>query len=179
MGTLGYAWSSSPSSASSVYGSNLSFYGSGVFPEFNYYRAYGFPVRCARQQVGFFDKRLQSPYPHFAFVPPGTRAGASENFLFGGRGGWFGRVFAGGGIFGPEPAVGRRFLRASAAGGFGPHRPFRPGVRRYTDSSLTLRRTKWGPQNDSNATLRVVSAAASRFQRAPPPPPKNPAQKES
>ncbi len=46
VGTSGIAWSSSPYSASSVYGSNLSFYGSGVAPENLDTRAGGFPVRC-------------------------------------------------------------------------------------------------------------------------------------
>ena len=46
MGTIGYAWRSAPSSASSVYGSNLVFNSSGVDPENSNYRAYGFPVRC-------------------------------------------------------------------------------------------------------------------------------------
>ncbi len=46
VGANGYAWSSSPYSASSVYGSNLSFNSSGVNPEDNNSRANGFPVRC-------------------------------------------------------------------------------------------------------------------------------------
>ncbi len=61
VGSLGCAWSSSPYSASSVYGSYLHFDSSNVNPETTNYRAYAFPVRCARQQVGGFDKRLQSP----------------------------------------------------------------------------------------------------------------------
>ena len=41
-----------PHSASGVAGSNLAFYSSPIYPEDSIYRAYGFPVRCARQQVG-------------------------------------------------------------------------------------------------------------------------------
>ena len=49
VGTGGYAWSSSPNSASSVYGSNLNFSSSLVNPEGGNYRAYGFPVRCVQE----------------------------------------------------------------------------------------------------------------------------------
>ena len=53
VGASGYAWSSSPYSASSVIGSFLDFGSSNVYPENYSNRAHGFPVRCARQQVGF------------------------------------------------------------------------------------------------------------------------------
>ncbi len=49
VGTLGYTWSSSPGSASSVYGSDLNFVSSGVYPESNDVRADGFPVRCKQE----------------------------------------------------------------------------------------------------------------------------------
>ena len=49
VGTNGYAWSSSPSSATSVYGSYLDFYSSNMNPENHYDRAYGFPVRCVQE----------------------------------------------------------------------------------------------------------------------------------
>ncbi len=57
MGAYGSAWSSAPYSTASVNGSYLYlylyFYRSSVNPEYNYRRSSGFPVRCARQQVGF------------------------------------------------------------------------------------------------------------------------------
>ena len=49
VGTSGIAWSSSPSSASSVYGSGLGFDGSGVGPENGDNRSNGFPVRCVQE----------------------------------------------------------------------------------------------------------------------------------
>ncbi len=49
VGTYGYAWSSSPYSASSVRGSNLGFNGSSVSPENSVSRAGGFPVRCVQE----------------------------------------------------------------------------------------------------------------------------------
>ncbi len=49
VGADGYAWSSSPISASSVYGSLLSFSSSYVNPENLSNRAYGFPVRGGRE----------------------------------------------------------------------------------------------------------------------------------
>ena len=49
VGAGGYAWSSSPSSASSVYGSGLGFDGSGVGPENGDNRSNGFPVRCVQE----------------------------------------------------------------------------------------------------------------------------------
>ena len=49
VGTVGYAWSSSHSSATSVYGSVLNFDSSGVYPESSYFRAHGFPVRCVQE----------------------------------------------------------------------------------------------------------------------------------
>ncbi len=50
VGTVGYAWSSAPSSASSVYGSYLGFDSSNVNPEYNFHgRAGGFPVRCVQE----------------------------------------------------------------------------------------------------------------------------------
>ncbi len=49
VGTYGYAWSSSPSSASSVDGSTLVFDSSDVNPESHYNRARGFPVRCVQE----------------------------------------------------------------------------------------------------------------------------------
>ena len=49
VGAGGYAWSSSPSSASSVNGLYLYFDGSYVSPESTSGRAYGFPVRCVQE----------------------------------------------------------------------------------------------------------------------------------
>ena len=49
VGTCGYAWSSSPYSASSVYGSGLTFHSSSVNPEGYNNRALGFPVRCVQE----------------------------------------------------------------------------------------------------------------------------------
>ncbi len=48
VGTCGYAWSSSPYSASSVYGSGLTFHSSSVNPEGYNNRALGYPVRCVQ-----------------------------------------------------------------------------------------------------------------------------------
>ena len=50
VGSRGYAWSSSPSSASSVYGSYLGFDSSNVNPEYNFQavRAVS-PVRCVQE----------------------------------------------------------------------------------------------------------------------------------
>ena len=49
VGTSGYAWSSAPYSASSVYGPNLNFNSSLVLPENTSTRANGFPVRGGRE----------------------------------------------------------------------------------------------------------------------------------
>lgn len=49
VGAYGYAWSSAPNSASSVYGSDLNFVSSGVYPESSHYRALGYPVRCVQE----------------------------------------------------------------------------------------------------------------------------------
>ena len=49
VGTYGYAWSSSPYSASGVYGSYLIFNSSHVHPEDYNNRASGFPVRCVQE----------------------------------------------------------------------------------------------------------------------------------
>ena len=49
VGAYGYAWSSSPSSVSSVHGSNLLFDSSYVNPEYNSTRANAFPVRCVQE----------------------------------------------------------------------------------------------------------------------------------
>lgn len=48
VGSHGYSWSSSPSSAGSAYAGYLNFYASGVNPFSNNTRALGFPVRCVR-----------------------------------------------------------------------------------------------------------------------------------
>ena len=48
VGANGYAWSSSPAGATSVYGSFLVFFSSDVHPEGSGHRAYGFPVRCVQ-----------------------------------------------------------------------------------------------------------------------------------
>ena len=49
VGADGYAWSSSPSSASSVNGSYLGFTNSVVNPEYRDSRAMGLPVRCVQE----------------------------------------------------------------------------------------------------------------------------------
>ncbi len=49
VGAGGYAWGSSPTSASSVLGSNLFFTSSSVNPEGYSNRSYGFPVRCVQE----------------------------------------------------------------------------------------------------------------------------------
>ena len=48
VGSLGYSWSSSPTQ-SSAYAGYLNFYATNVYPQSNYSRAYGFPVRCVRE----------------------------------------------------------------------------------------------------------------------------------
>ncbi|WP_129650649.1 hypothetical protein [Alistipes senegalensis] len=48
VGSVGYSWSSSPAQ-SSTYAGNLSFGATGVYPQNNSSRAYGFPVRCVRE----------------------------------------------------------------------------------------------------------------------------------
>ena len=49
VGVNGYAWSSSPAGAASVYGSFLLFESRGVNPEHYDGRAFGFPVRCVQE----------------------------------------------------------------------------------------------------------------------------------
>ncbi|MGL5919141.1 MAG: hypothetical protein ACRCZQ_01375, partial [Bacteroidales bacterium] len=46
-GAGGYYWSRTP--YTSTYGYSLSFYSSNVYPEFSYYQAFGYPVRCVPQ----------------------------------------------------------------------------------------------------------------------------------
>ena len=48
VGSNGYSWSSSPTQ-SSAYAGYLDFYATFVYPQNNYSRAYGFPVRCVRE----------------------------------------------------------------------------------------------------------------------------------
>ncbi len=48
VGSYGYYWSSSPYSSTDVYAGYLHFYNGRVIPDSDYYRAYGFSVRCAK-----------------------------------------------------------------------------------------------------------------------------------
>ncbi len=48
VGANGYAWSSSPYSASDVSGAGLNFNSSDLYPEYCLYRAYSYPVRLVR-----------------------------------------------------------------------------------------------------------------------------------
>ena len=80
MGAYGSAWSSAPYSTASVNGSYLYlylyFYRSSVNPEYNYRRSSGFPVRCARQQVGFSITGCAA-LNQLSILRPRNRAGAS------------------------------------------------------------------------------------------------------
>ena len=49
VGARSYSWSSSPYSVTSVLGSGVDFYSSGVYPEGSHNRANGFPVRCVQE----------------------------------------------------------------------------------------------------------------------------------
>ncbi len=49
VGSLGYAWSSAPGSATIVDGSYLIFNTSDVYPEGNGSRSFGLPVRCVQE----------------------------------------------------------------------------------------------------------------------------------
>ncbi len=80
MGTNGYAWSSSPRSASSVDGSYVGFYSTNVSPEGNSHRAGGFPVRCVQLCVS----REQRPPADFAEA---KQSGASNGGVMDKRGG--------------------------------------------------------------------------------------------
>ena len=71
MGAGGYAWSSSPNSATSTSGSNLNFSSSSVNPETTNYRAYAFPVRCVQLCIS----REQRPFTDFAEA---RQSGASK-----------------------------------------------------------------------------------------------------
>ena len=48
VGSSGFSWSSSPTQ-SSTYAGSLSFSAAGVYPQNNYSRVFGFPVRCVRE----------------------------------------------------------------------------------------------------------------------------------
>lgn len=48
VGSVGYSWSSSPAQSSSNAG-HLGFFATYVYPQGNYSRAFGFPVRCVRE----------------------------------------------------------------------------------------------------------------------------------
>ena len=79
MGESGYAWSSAPYSASSVYGSLLYFDSSHVNPEGGTNRANAFPVRCVQLCIS----REQRPFTDFAEA---RQSGASNGGVMDKRG---------------------------------------------------------------------------------------------